>query len=92
MKFQGWNVFLGKRRKVIGLVRMDGVAQRVSRSLVVGVVSLLALPIAAAENPNLTAGAAANASSERATYLAAQAIDGVVDDRSRWLASEADMV
>jgi hypothetical protein len=50
----------------------------------------LSLATAAAGNPNLAIGAAATASSARSSYPAASAIDGVVDDKSRWLAAETD--
>jgi len=62
--------------------------ERIIGSFISGVVAIMAP--AAAENSNLAAGATVTASSARSSNPAAHAIDGVVDDGSRWLASETD--
>ena len=70
--------------------RRNGAARPVARGMIGAGLVAVTLAIAVAESPNLTTGAAATASSARASYPAAHAIDGIVDDGSRWLASETD--
>lgn len=64
---------------------------RSPRLLAVAGGSVLSLVTVLADSVDFTAGATVAASSARPSYPAAHVIDRVVDDGSRWLASEADM-
>jgi hypothetical protein len=66
---------------------MDG---RNPRSLAMAGFAAITLATAAAESPNLAIGATVTSSSARPSNPAPSAIDGVVDDKSRWLAAESD--
>jgi hypothetical protein len=63
---------------------------RISSSVAATGLAAILLATAAAENLNLAVGETATASSARWSNPATHAIDGVVDDQSRWLASETD--
>ncbi|MCW1925297.1 discoidin domain-containing protein [Luteolibacter arcticus] len=63
---------------------------RIPSSLVAAAFAAISLASAVAQSPNLAVGAEATSSSVRPLNPASYAIDGVVDDRSRWLASETD--
>ncbi|MEK7954441.1 hypothetical protein [Luteolibacter soli] len=63
---------------------------QVMRWLAGTLVAALPLGSAAAESPNLAAGSIATASSARSADPATHAVDGLVEDGSRWLATETD--